>query len=102
MALNTGQGAGGTAGMAGCWAESSEPPRPVRAGPPESRRVAQAGPPRRVLGGEDLPPRAPAEQSRAGRPQAQAHLKVCGLLFWARGYSQGGWGHPGVTGGARI
>lgn len=92
----------GTAGTAGCWTESSEPPRPVGAGPPASRHAAQAGPPRRVLGGEDLSPRAPAEQSRAGWPQAQAHLKVCGLLFWARGYSQGGWGQPGATGGARI
>ena len=111
-ALDMGLGAGGTVGTAGCWAESLEPPRLVRARPPASRHAAQAGPPGRVLGGEDLPPRAPAEQSRAGWPQVRAHLKVCSFVFWARaqgtgwgwGYSGGRWSprHSGVTGGARI
>lgn len=97
-ALDTGLGAGGTAGTAGCWAESLEPPRLVRTRPPASRHAAQAGPPGRVLGGEDLPPRAPAEQSRAGRPQVRAHLRVCGLVFWAR--AQGTGQGLGVTQGA--
>lgn len=91
-ALDTGLGRVGEARRG--WQGAGRELGAAQAGQSQASREQACGPGRpsweRVLGGEDLPPRAPAEQSRAGWPQARAHLKVCSLLFWARAQAGGG------------
>lgn len=99
-ALDTGLGGVGEARRG--WQGAGRELGAAQAGQSQASREQACGPGRpsgeRVLGGEDLPPRAPAEQSRAGWPQARAHLKVCGLLFRAR--AQAGDGGTQGAGGA--